>query len=299
MRPVAFAAALVLALPGNADATRAQSHDLVARVRLAPQSVLFGDLVTATVDVVVDRTRVDPRDVSVRTTLLPYRQLGRVLGSRTNVGNLTELRTTTRLDCLQPSCALPAARLRIKFPPALVFYRLRSGGPVRRVNIRWPPLVVDSRLDAQAVAQSKLLAFGAPWRADVATMPRVSYRADPALLEWGLLAVGVLLLAGGAGLVAVGVGRGGALSTLLARRARPLPPLEHALAQVELAQRDGSDARRRALELLARELRSSGADELAVDARELAWAEPGPDDGMTAELAVRVRNLIGARRNGA
>jgi len=299
VRPVAFAAALVLALPGNADATRAQSHDLVARVRLAPQSVLFGDVVTATVDVVVDRTRVDPRDVSVRTTLLPYRQLGRVLGSRTNVGNLTELRTTTRLDCLQPSCALPAARLRIKFPPALVFYRLRSGGPVRRVNIRWPPLVVDSRLDAQAVAQSKLLAFGAPWRADVATMPRVSYRADPALLEWGLLAVGVLLLAGGAGLVAVGVGRGGALSTLLARRARPLPPLEHALAQVELAQRDGSDARRRALELLARELRSSGADELAVDARELAWAEPGPDDGMTAELAVRVRDLIGARRNGA
>ena len=299
MKRVALVATLMLALPANAYAASAHPQDLVARVRLAPQSVLFGDVVTATVDVVVDRTRVDPRDVSVRMTLLPYRQLGRVFRTRTDVGSLTEVRTTTRLDCLEQQCALPAARLRIKFPPALVFYRPRSGGPVRRVNIRWPPLVVDSRLDAQAVAQSKLLAFGAPWRADVATMPRVSYRADPALLEWGLLAVGVLLLAGGAGLVVVGVGRGGALSTLLVRRARPLPPLEHALAQVELAQRDGSDARRRALELLARELRSSGADELAVDARELAWAEPGPDDGMTAELAVRVRDLIGARRNGA
>src|SRR5207248_9658815 len=136
-------------------------------------------------------------------------------------------------------CARPAARLRIKFPPALVFYRPREGGPIRRVNIRWPPIVVDSRLDTQAVAQSKLLAFGAPWRADVATMPPVSYRAEPALLEWGLLAVGLVLFAGGAGLVAVGVGRGGALSALLARRVRPLPPLEHALAQVELARRDG------------------------------------------------------------
>jgi hypothetical protein len=296
---VAFAAALLLALPANAYAARAQTHDVVARVRLAPQSVLFGDVVTATVDVVVDRTRVDPDDVTVRTTLRPYRQLGRVVRTRTDVGNLTELRTTTRLDCLEPRCARPSARLRIKFPPALVFYRPRSGGAVRRVNIRWPPLVVDSRLDAQAVAQSKLLAFGAPWRADVATMPRVSYRADPALLEWGLLAAGLVLLAGGAGLVAVGVGRGGALSTLLARRSRPLPPLEHALAQVELARRDGSAERRRALELLARELRSSGAHELALDARELAWAEPGPDDGLTVELADRVRQFIGARRNGA
>jgi len=292
-------AALMLAVPAHAHAAGAQARDVVARVRLAPQSVLFGDVVTATVDVVVDRTRVDPRDVEVRTTLLPYRQLGRVLRSRTDVGNLTELRTTTRLDCLEERCARPAARLRIRFPPALVFYRPRSGGPLRRVNIRWPPVVVDSRLDTQAVAQSKLLAFGAPWRADVATMPRVGYRVDPAVLEWGLLAIGVLLFGGGAGLVAVGLGRGGALSRVLARRTPALPPLEHALAQVELARRDGSAARRRALELLARELRKTGADELALDARELAWAEPSPDDGLTAELAGRVRALIGARRNGA
>jgi hypothetical protein len=288
----------VLALPANAYAARAP-RDVVARVKLAPQSVLFGDAVTATVDVVVDRTRVDPRDVSVRTNLLPYLPVGRIIRTRTDVGNLTELRTTSRLQCLEQRCALPAARLRIKFPPALVIYRLRDGGPRRRLIARWPPVLVDSRLDTEAVAQSKLLAFGAPWRADVATMPRISYRADPALLEWGLLTVGLALLAGGAGLVAVGVGRGGALSALFARRARPLPPLEHALAQVELARRDGFAARRRALELLARELRSSGADELALDARELAWASPGPDDGTTSELAGRVRALIGASRNGA
>src|SRR5207302_8281212 len=202
----------------SAVAPGAGAQEVVARVHLGPQSVLFGDIVTATVDVVVDRTRVDPRDVSVRTTFLPYRQLGRARHTRTDAGSLTELRTTTTLDCLEQRCALPGGRLRIKFPPALVFFALRSGGPVLRVAVRWPPVVVDSRLDAQAVAQSKLLAFGAPWRADVGTMPTVSYRAGPALIERMLLVAGVLLLAGGAGLLAAGTRHGAALTALLPRR---------------------------------------------------------------------------------
>jgi len=64
--------------------------------------------------------------------------------------------------------------------------------------------------------------------------------------------------------------------------------------------RAGGDlaAERRALELLAAELRRSGEGDLAWTASELAWSEPVPEPELTGALTTDVRDAIAARRNG-
>jgi hypothetical protein len=275
-------AALAVSAP-PAHAPRAQG--IVARVHLAPQPVQFGDVVTATVDVVVERRRIDPRDVAVRVVFLPYRPLAPATRARADAGGLTELRWTWRLDCLTTRCSVPARRLMLRLPPALVLFAPR-GGTRERINLRWPELVVQSRLDLQAVVQAELPAFAAPWRADLSALPAVRYRIPPGPLEWTLVALATVLVLGGGGLVAAGLG-----VVPRVRRGR-LPPLEHALAQVEQARE--AAARRRALELLARELRVRGHDELALGARELAWSPRRPAADEAAALAERVRSVDGA-----
>jgi hypothetical protein len=58
------------------------------------------------------------------------------------------------------------------------------------------------------------------------------------------------------------------------------------------------EERRKALELLAEELRSSGRGGLAGAAKELAWARPVPGGDRTAELTAEVRRDLERRTNG-
>src|SRR5439155_842318 len=63
------------------------------------------------------------------------------------------------------------------------------------------------------------------------------------------------------------------------------------------AQGDAPD-KRKALELLARELAHSGEPELALVARELAWGEPTPLPTVSQPLMLDVRRVIEQRSNG-
>jgi len=56
--------------------------------------------------------------------------------------------------------------------------------------------------------------------------------------------------------------------------------------------------KRKALEVLSRELARTGEPELALLARELAWAEPTPLPTLTQPLTVDVRRVIEQRSNG-
>jgi hypothetical protein len=66
----------------------------------------------------------------------------------------------------------------------------------------------------------------------------------------------------------------------------------------DATQRDDQPAKRKALERLSRELTHSGEQDLALTARELAWAEPTPVPSATQPLTVDVRRVIAERSNG-
>jgi hypothetical protein len=80
-------------------------------------------------------------------------------------------------------------------------------------------------------------------------------------------------------------------------RLRPLHPLERAVLLVERSPDQGAE-RRKALEALARQLSRHGEPELALVARELAWAEPPPLPTLTQPLTLDVRRVVEQRSNG-
>lgn len=274
----------------------ARAEGIVVRLRLEPRTVVFGDVVHADVDVTVDRRRIDPKDVQLATVFTPYRREGDTTFFTRDGGNMTRLHWRYTLVCVDVGCSDPGSRLRLTFPPARVYFRPRSAhgrGPFRRVLVRWSLLLIDSQLDPQAIAKSKLPLDVPPWHADVSSLPDATYRLDPTLLRALLFALAAVLAAASALLVHRGFGGTVALRR---RRRRALPPLERALALVEHARAEGeAREQRKALELLAGELRRRGAENLAGDAVELAWARPGPRGEETEALASEVRRLI---RNG-
>jgi hypothetical protein len=133
-------------------------------------------------------------------------------------------------------------------------------------------------------------------------VPAATYRFPAGLLIPGALVLAVLLAAGGA-----------ALAWLAFPRRTPVPepepepepepvilltPLEQALELLEDASRaDGTEDRRRALELVAEVLDLEHPD-LARAARTLAWSEDHPLVEQTSGLATRVRTTIDATGNG-
>ena len=138
----------------------------------------------------------------------------------------------------------------------------------------------------------------AAWRADLSSLPAVTYRVAPGVL--------VVLLLGGAALAALAAA---ALAYVAwPRRAPPEPepepepqpepvlsPLEQALALLEESVRsDGAAEQRRALELVAEELELAewGDRDLARTARALAWSEGVPPVDQTNRLAARVRSAL-------
>jgi hypothetical protein len=80
-------------------------------------------------------------------------------------------------------------------------------------------------------------------------------------------------------------------------RLRVLSPLERAVVLVERAPPE-SPEKRKALELLSHELSRSGEPELALVAKQLAWAEPTPLPTLTQPLTLDVRRVIEQRSNG-
>jgi hypothetical protein len=182
----------------------------------------------------------------------------------------------------------------LDFDPALVTY---AGDG--RLDVTWPRLVVHSRIPDRGVAVGA--AGGArrgppqfPWQADVVSLPAVSYRLPPGVLLGLLLAAGALLALTGARLAYRALPeRLAAPEPLPAPPPEPpLPPLERALVLLEDPHpQDGTADRRRALELVAEAL--AGRDEeLAANARALAWSEHVPPPPLTSGLASRARTAL-------
>jgi hypothetical protein len=271
------------------------------RADLSRRAALFGETVTARVDVTLNRSRIDPDSVRITTDFEPWRTVGEPRRMRRDGEDATHLRATYVLRCLTSACLPPQRPLPVLFTSATVTYDAAGDGPSgQQLTLNWPTLYMHSRLAPTALAPPVLGSgsspFEMPWRADLVSMPSVSYRVDPDTARFPLFAA--------AGIFGV---LGLALAYLGRPRRRPQPaavpeappapvvtPLEQALALLEdPVTANGATDRRRALELIAAELALRGNHELALSARRLAWSQQLPAVERTTGIAEQARPALG------
>ena len=284
-----LAVVLVLALTGGTRSVEVPQQAVTGQTNLSRSGTLFADPLRASVQVLVDRQRVDPSRIGFTTRFDPYVRVGDARVTRRDTGPVTQLVYSAELICLTNACLAKHSgeSVRVQFPPAEVFYVPKSGGR-RTLQLSWQALTVGGRTSEVDLAGAD--PFLQPsWRATTDPVA-VTYGTSPRLLR-GLLfgAAGLLFTAGLFALLRFA--KTGRL------RFRVLSPLERAVALVERAPSDTPE-KRKALELLSLELAHSGEAELALVARELAWGEPTPLPTVTQPLTLDVRHVIEQRSNG-
>jgi hypothetical protein len=304
----AVVAALVVAHSEGSSANGALPNGrlLTATADLFPQSLLFAQPVHVVVDAVVDNRKLDPRGVRLDANWSPYTPVAPVALTRSDVGGYSHLRWRVDLHCVELGCVpRVGSNVRNVFQPAVVRYvgRVRGGGSVDSVTVTWPNVIAWSRLDpvdqerkavvrkTGSVAVRQNAAFGTTWHVNTA-LAAVSYRVAPNTLFWAALGAALLLM------VATSVLLRPYLPGVLWRRTPPVQTrLERALAEVERA-RGKPVEERKALELLAVELRGSGEPGLAWAATELAWSSHVPEPQRTGALTEAIRRELAGRTNG-
>lgn len=255
---------LWLAVRGESSGARpARAVDISTSV--TPNVVAFGTPVVATADVVADARVVDPDSIRLLADFSPYEVVGSPMVARDVTGDTARVVYRYTLRCLREGCDPAAARGLAQFEPGIVRYRFRDSQGSGRDIVDWPSAVVASRVAAADVEAIR-------WRASETELPALTTRLGPK----GLAAV---LLLGALALVATAV--------LLGRRLWHVPPepdqaelgfvrppLARALDLVRADLGNGASApdRRRTLERVARELSTLGRDDLADEARALAWS---------------------------
>jgi hypothetical protein len=265
--------------------TYAPRHALV-RTSITPARSLFGQVLTARADVVVDPRTIDPASVAFTPDFKPFSirsESRRTLGG---LGRATIVRFQYALQCVSRGC-VPIDRNRgataFSVSPSRVTARQTDGGKVS-VAAAWPTFGVQSRLTGDDIGLST------PGIDTAFDPPRVTWAVSPDLV--GGLAVGaaVLLALGAAWLVASALRRD--TRPLHSRRSlSKLSPIERALVLAEHAASQGEvPESRKALERLAVELRRVGVAGRADEAERLAWSQPGPSEERVAELAAGVRS---------
>jgi hypothetical protein len=284
----------VLVLRDDDSSTEAldRAQPLEARVVVSPRVVLFGDTVTARVQVALDRARIDPDSLRVDAEFAPWQLVRAPQRIRRDGARATYVETVYVLRCLGPPCVPTRASSSREFEAVKLSYS-QVGGGQESTEVRWPVLVVNTRLVSDDFGRND--EYGTAWRADLATIPAASYRMSPVLL--------LALLLGGAALLLVGGGRL-AYSAFPQKEEAPPPeppppppppdltPLERALALLEEPSPvDGAAERRRALEFVAEHFDDHDRS-LAASARALAWRSGQPLPGESVGLAARAREHL-------
>jgi hypothetical protein len=266
---------------------------------LGPPIHLFGDTIDADVNVVVDRTKLDPARVSLKTFFEPYERVEEMEVARREAGSLSELRYRLRLRCLERACITStlgtivnpggSAPRTFRFQPAQVRYTDPGSEEPRLLRtVRFAPIESVTRINAQDVTQ----VYGFPFRDSFTPLPAISQRVSATTLGLILLLLAAALLMLPATLV---------LRWWRRRRQPPPPepaaeptPLERAIALVEwsLERKNGAE-RRAALDALATELDAVASNGLADQTRVAAWSPLSPSTGETERILTLVKERHG------
>ncbi len=261
----AIAAAAAVIVPAATRSHGAKKAQPVARASISPRTHLFGQAVTATLEV--------PARLRVKATFAPYRVVRR---SVTRTGSTVRYRYT--LDCLRAACIGPPGQEHaVRLPPVRIVF------PNGRTFVGlWPVLRQASRLGPTDLKQPRL-------RGDLTAPDAPRHDRN--------LATGLLFAIGG-GIALLGAGALG--FRRLAWRPRPqwetngrrdLSPLDYALVVTGLAAGGGQENRRAALESLAIALEERGLGDLAAEARSIAWSPEPPAGEAVRRLADDVQQL--------
>lgn len=290
MRPRGrFVIALFVALAAALPSEPAWGQDGPERVRIpvnpvvvlatrVPRTHLFGDRITATVELSVNPALADPRSVRLATTFTPYRLVAPVAQSSERADGRVLLRYSYALQCVEGACLPDVLDEPFRLPPARAHYVPRGGGDEQRISVSWPPLSVGSRLQARDLSAPE-------FRADLAEPGRPLAQT---LTGVALAAAALLVLLAG-GLVAWRL-RAQAAPSIVSRREDVRPtPLEAFLREVQEAEDGSAEARRTALDRLARSLEAADRPALAARARRLAWSPEPPTPPAVDELVAAVR----------
>jgi hypothetical protein len=274
----AGAALLLAAALHDGGPSLARVEAVEAAGTLAVEGRRFGDPVVGRLDVLVPNRQVDPESVSLDASFAPFALAAPPVDSRVANGGTTLVRYRFVLECLEEACLPRNVGDGLVLAPATVRFTERSGRP-GSVTAGWPQVGAASWLGGD---QGGLLG----WRADLDPLPAFDYRLPPRLLAL-LLAVLAAATAATSFLLLRPWARGALPRPRAAGDGRSV--LERALAAVRSAAGgDDPSERRRALDLLARELRQDARRQEARDARRLAWSRRAPRRTDMEELADRV-----------
>jgi hypothetical protein len=266
--------------------------DLIAvRADVLPHEHLFGDALTAQVDVLLDRAFVRPESVRVEENFAPFRVQGQVRREREDLGDTTHLTYVYTLDCLRAGPCLPDEEGRTyELPEVRVSYVVTEIGDRTTTRVPIPALTGSSRLLSANLSEPA-------FRADPRAVPAPTYRVSPTLLAAGALGLAGLLVLAASVLIVPLVPIGFVQRWRAARRARRRTDLERALAHLRATAPEGENGEvRPALERLASELRRVENDDLAVQTRRLAWSEPPPVEDEIGGLSDDVERVISEGR---
>jgi hypothetical protein len=282
--PVALALAVALLAflwPHEQPSPALLRDPLTVKRALSTASALFGDTVTAKVDVLTDDTQIDPESVAIHTDFSPYRAVETTV-ERRHQGSVSLISTVIRLRCLTTACLPRRDGRPFDFKPLELTYR--QGVEDRTEQIPWRALAVGTRLSSDARSPVGISDTPPELSRDFARSPTLLRAVLGALA----LVVGVL----GSLLVIQGLWPRFPYSL---RRWRGLSPLEQSLAQVEAASLMEDEAlRRRVLDQLANQLGAVDRPELEFETRQLAWTSSAPTSADLDLLVGRVREKNGS-----
>jgi hypothetical protein len=266
---VALASAGCVFLFTPLAAARPAGTPLSVVTALTPESVKFGDPVTAELTVRFDSSSVSPASIRVDPGLTPYVAMSRPT-TRVSASGVAQMRYS--LTCLTSACLPVHGSRLVHLEPVVV--TARAGSQTLRAVGHWPAVTVTSRLSPSALTGRAR--FRHP-----AGPPAPAYRISPSRLIAtlvGAAALCVLAAALIAGRVFVGVRR---RPVAISRSA-----LDLAIAYVrDSIRRDDAD-RRRALALLSETVDTVDPD-LASTSAASAWSKPPPTAGAASALADR------------
>ena len=265
----AAASAGLLALShGGTGTIAAPPAPLVASATLDPLAPAFGDRISATITIEIDRRRARAQTLRLRYKLAPLQAIGPPRTIRVTRGAVELVTIAVPVACISNACLAAGGVAQLRLAPAEASIATAAG--VRSASAAWPALEVRDRVRSADVSAAQ-----PPLEADASPLPP-TYRASPGTLATVLDVMAALLGVSAVGLAAWEL-------ELRARRRRAAKgPLARAIRLARSAQALPGPERRRALERLARVL---GRGELRSEATRLAWSEPTPEP---AELELLV-----------